>query len=356
MLDPRGTYGSFGASMNNAMQAGLGTYFPLMQQARQSKKDKRQEEMQSLQIESMKRQAALRDQIMGQFQGGQPAAMGQPAQFGGVPQELLRAQVMGDAAGLPGYGDAAMEMWKRNNPTPPTGMRQGPSGWEYDPNYLSGQEQLRLAGASNITMGSPVLTTDEHGNTVMVQPANRPGVPPQRTPLPGLTPKGQLSEGQGVSALYYDRASEADRIMTDLEGKYGVTGLAAKQAAEGVWGVGGALGAAGNWMLSDEQQKVDQSQRDFVNAVLRKESGAVINPEEFDNAQKQYFPQPGDSQAVIQQKRKNRETAIHGLKRMAGPAARQKAGKPATSDGGAEITKTINGVKYIKRNGQWYQQ
>jgi len=37
--------------------------------------------------------------------------------------------------------------------------------------------------------------------------------------------------------------------------------------------------------------------------VLRKESGAAIAASEFDNAEKQYFPQPGDSDQVISQKR-----------------------------------------------------
>ena len=74
-------------------------------------------------------------------------------------------------------------------------------------------------------------------------------------------------------------------------------------------------------MMSAKTQQVEQAQRDFVNAVLRQESGAVIAPSEFDNAQKQYFTQPGDKKEVIEQKRKNRETAIAGLKVMAGPAA-----------------------------------
>jgi len=36
----------------------------------------------------------------------------------------------------------------------------------------------------------------------------------------------------------------------------------------------------------------EQAKKNFVNAVLRLESGAVISPSEFTNADKQYFPQP----------------------------------------------------------------
>jgi len=130
------------------------------------------------------------------------------------------------------------------------------------------------------------------------------------------------TEGQGRAALFSSRASASDNILRELEDKISVLGLSTKQGAEGVWGIGGMLGSAGNKFLSDNQQKVEQAQRDFVNAVLRQESGAVINPEEFNNARKQYFPQPGDRNAVLQQKRNNRRLAIEGLKKMAGPAGK----------------------------------
>lgn len=73
------------------------------------------------------------------------------------------------------------------------------------------------------------------------------------------------------------------------------------------------LGAAANWTQSGEQQQVEQSQRDFINAVLRRESGAAIADSEFSNARQQYFPQPGDSPEVIAQKRMNREIATAGV-------------------------------------------
>ena len=58
---------------------------------------------------------------------------------------------------------------------------------------------------------------------------------------------------------------------------------------------------------SDEYKLIEQAQRDFVNAVLREESGAAIAESEFENAIKQYFPQPGDTAEVVKQKQKNRE-------------------------------------------------
>ena len=58
---------------------------------------------------------------------------------------------------------------------------------------------------------------------------------------------------------------------------------------------------------SDEYKQIEQAQRDFVNAVLREESGAAIAESEFENAIKQYFPQPGDTAEVVRQKQINRQ-------------------------------------------------
>lgn len=138
---------------------------------------------------------------------------------------------------------------------------------------------------------------------------------------PVAAPGKPLTESQGRGQMFGTRAAAADKIIRDLEGQYSVGGLTAKQGAESIPLIGGALGVAGNMALSANQQKAEQAQRDFVNAVLRQESGAVISPQEFENARKQYFPQPGDTQAVIDQKRVNRQTAIDGFKGMAGGAA-----------------------------------
>ncbi|MCT9125415.1 hypothetical protein [Cupriavidus gilardii] len=128
------------------------------------------------------------------------------------------------------------------------------------------------------------------------------------------------TEFQGKSAVYGARASEADKIISGLQGKYSPAAIGAKQAASDVPVIGGLLGAAGNVLMSPESQKAEQAQRDFINAMLRQESGAAISPSEFDNARKQYFPQPGDSNAVIAQKARNRAIAIQGLQSNAGKA------------------------------------
>lgn len=122
-----------------------------------------------------------------------------------------------------------------------------------------------------------------------------------------------MTETQGKANLFGTRMKEAHRIISDLEGKYWPGAVNAKMAAGEVPIVGGVAGYIGNMALSEEGQQAEQAQRDFINAVLRRESGAVISQPEFSNGQKQYFPQPGDSKETIAQKKRNRELAIRGL-------------------------------------------
>lgn len=140
--------------------------------------------------------------------------------------------------------------------------------------------------------------------------------------------------GQNLDALASDGATQPGYIkrMADVVG----------------------AGALANWTQNPQQQQVEQSQRDFVNAVLRRESGAAISNSEFDNARAQYFPQPGDSAKVIEQKRRNRELATRGVlaevpdseKRVQQVTA---AGQPTQQPQRAvSRTGTINGRKVVQ--------
>lgn len=155
------------------------------------------------------------------------------------------------------------------------------------------------------------LTTDESGAQLIV---NSDGTTTPLTTESGVgvrKPVGAdkpMTEVQGKAAMYGTRAAQSDKVLKALEDKVSQTGMAIASAIPG-----------GNFLMSSDQRRVDQAQRDFVNAVLRQESGAAIAQSEFDNAKKQYFPQPGDDKATIEQKRANRKLAVQGFARMAGP-------------------------------------
>lgn len=123
-----------------------------------------------------------------------------------------------------------------------------------------------------------------------------------------------LNDSQSKALLFGARMKEADRILSTMSAQDVNLPSLIKQSVEGAPLVGGALGAAANVLVaSPQQQQVEQAQRDFVNAVLRRESGAAISQTEFDSARKQYFLQPGDSGAVAKQKAENRQLATRGL-------------------------------------------
>ena len=127
-----------------------------------------------------------------------------------------------------------------------------------------------------------------------------------------------LTEYQGQSVAYGTRLADSHNLLNQLEEKIDLSGLKAKQTAENIPLIGGITGGIGNMMISPEQRQVDQAQRNFVNATLRRESGATISPPEFDNATKQYFPSVGDDPETIALKRRNRQLVINGMARGAG--------------------------------------
>lgn len=183
------------------------------------------------------------------------------------------------------------------------------------------------AGASNASAANSRASADQHkAQTDLIRSKigqNQITTLPDGTVVssgPNAIPP-KLTELQGKAQLFGSRAAEADKIINELD-TYRPSAINTKQQVEGWPVIGGVVGPAVNkYVLTETDQKAEQAQRDFINAILRQESGAVIAEEEFDNAKKQYFPQPGDSRAVIDQKARNRKSAINGLRVMAGPAA-----------------------------------
>jgi len=89
-------------------------------------------------------------------------------------------------------------------------------------------------------------------------------------------------------------------------------------------------------LRSDEKSEYDQIKNNFVSAVLRKESGAVISDSEFNREDKKYFPQGGDSIKTLANKAKLRQQAIASLEAGSGPALKKintlTAQAPATNE------------------------
>jgi hypothetical protein len=162
----------------------------------------------------------------------------------------------------------------------------------------------------------------------------KPVVGPQGQSLVGGKP---LTETQSNAVAFGMRALEANKIATDLEEK-GVTNTGVIRTV-----IGGTV--SGTPIIgekleqnvrstfnvlpefaggpSPEQQQNDQARRNFISAVLRKESGAAISPTEYVNEERKYFPQLGDSDKVIKQKQDARKLAIQALEAQAGPSGKR---------------------------------
>ena len=119
---------------------------------------------------------------------------------------------------------------------------------------------------------------------------------------------GQKPTGKAdpITAAYANRTVSANKVIDSLSDKF-----------SSATAIGGILP---NIVQSADRQQYEQAKRDFVNAVLRKESGAAISPTEFSSAEIQYFPRAGDSAEVVRQKELNRVNTINGLIGSAGSA------------------------------------
>jgi len=120
------------------------------------------------------------------------------------------------------------------------------------------------------------------------------------------------TESQANAATFATRMAEAEQLLTPLEQSGVSTADIGERAAAGV-------PLVGNYLTSGEFKQYNQAASDWVRAKLRKESGAVIGEEEMEREIKTYFPQPGDTPSVIEQKRKARETAMVGFANAARP-------------------------------------
>jgi hypothetical protein len=180
-------------------------------------------------------------------------------------------------------------------------------------------------------------------------PNGAPGSPQaQSAAVPNPYYNGKYTAEQGRVAGFADRIADAEDVIASNQSE----GL-------GIWNNAVANSsvlpdAAKNHMVSSGYQQLDQAQRNFINAVLRRESGAVISPEEFNNARKQYFPQPGDDENTLKLKEQNRKTVYESFARESGPNYAPK--KKADDTPKPQDTKSLGGKTYIKIDGQWFEQ
>ena len=136
------------------------------------------------------------------------------------------------------------------------------------------------------------------------------------SPVAQATNQNDYKQYQYTAANYASRVKQSNDVFDTLSQnitKYSPLQLQSYRAANNIGGIA-------NVVIPADLQSYFQAEKNFANAVLRRESGAVISPDEFTKAAQQYFPQPGDSTDVLAQKKNNRLTVENNFKNEAGGA------------------------------------
>lgn len=193
----------------------------------------------------------------------------------------------------------------------------------------------RAREANATALSRPFEVTGPDGKPMLVQQDKAGGIHPVSNYSPKSGQEKNLTDSQAKAVAFGARTQASNRIFDELEARGTTTSILGSQA--------GYLGDVITGLSSEEQQRLDQAKRDFINAVLRRESGAVISQPEFDNAERQYFPQYGEGKGTIMQKRRNREIAMRGIQAEVPENKRYLIGEVIGSDSAGDSNGSSSG-------------
>jgi len=207
-----------------------------------------------------------------------------------------------------------------------------------------------------------------NGQTISVDPATG-AMTIQQGGVNG-TEMPKLTEGQSKDVNFVVRSTAALETLSTIDNE--LTNLVARGAEAD------PTGLAKTWLQSDDFQKAQQAASEFKTAILRKDTGAAVTPQEDALYDRLYIPQPGDKKAVIDQKRDARQRAVDALKAgvpsaaianleeqgllpkvieaaaTAEPAAEAEPAETTGPDFSQPPTKVVNGTEYWNVNGEWF--
>lgn len=121
-------------------------------------------------------------------------------------------------------------------------------------------------------------------------------------PAPKMVEGKDLTEGQSNSLGFASRMMLNEGTINDVVGRgYRPGGIT-------------EFGFTPERLRSDDRKIYEAAKENWIAAALRKESGAAIGKDEYSAADRQYFPQPGDSDKVLKQKATLRSTVFKSMK------------------------------------------
>ena len=122
-----------------------------------------------------------------------------------------------------------------------------------------------------------------------------------------------LNESQGKAAVFHSQMVGANNELNNVYANGFNPNNPVAQAQTSM--AGGML----NFLTPAASQQAKQAQNQWTEAYLRFKTGAGTNAHEIEANRKTYFPDVGDSPAVIQQKARMREQAQNDIAIAAGP-------------------------------------
>lgn len=149
----------------------------------------------------------------------------------------------------------------------------------------------------------------------------------------------KLTEQQSKDLVYYERGAGALPILDKFS-----TALASPTEA-----TGSRVPLIGNYLKSDAYQQAENAGLEFLQAILRKDTGAAITPQETEEYGKVYLPRPGDGEKVLKQKEAARKRALEAIRKGLGPAEILAAERPKSDDasnGGPSAGDTVDGYRF----------
>ena len=146
--------------------------------------------------------------------------------------------------------------------------------------------------------------------------------------LANMAPPGMAieSDGAGGFRMVQGPGAGTSRPMTEGQSKDNVYATRAEGALRALEPVANALTSAGERALnvdptgivrnlqSDDFQVAQNAGNEFLQAILRKDTGAAITAQEQELYGQTYLPQPGDNAAVLEVKRQARARALEALR------------------------------------------
>lgn len=315
-------------------QAALGIQASQAQQARLSSQEQRAIETHALRMSEFERDQEQRQIQQGLMRANQAYAAGDLGTIN---------QILGEA------GEA-----------PIGSLQEYPALASRYEGVLESLERVR-------SFGAPPKPADEYGR--YAQEERAAGREPlgridfhkakQRQSQVQVGPDGtvRVIEGPGAAGAKFTEAQSKDNVYSTrargalevLEPVAGALTSRVERIAEGV-----PLGI-GRELQSDEFQVAQQAGLEFLQAILRKDTGAAITQSEEESYGRTYLPQPGDGPAKLEAKREARIRAVNAIEAGMSPQqllardralinAAEEAGEPGVAAQAEEISEQLQEI------------